>query len=235
MPRTLLLAVVPGDGIGTKSPLRLSRCLMSWPRPRRRLRTHGVRPRCATLACHGGDAAAVGAGRDPRARRDPARRRRRPERPLRRPRARAAAQAAVRARPLRQPAAIELYPWRRDPAGGSRRDRHDRLPRGHRGSIRRQRGWARVGTPARRGDRSQREHGLRRRARRPGSVRARTARPAQEADAGPQEQRLVYAGTCGDARWRRWRRSFRTSLSIPCTSMPQRSSWSPTRAASTSS
>ena len=78
-----------------------------------RFSTHRVRPRRPPLARDGRDAARLGARGDPRPRRDPARRRRRPERPVRRPRARAAAQAALRARPLRQPAPVQAVPGRR--------------------------------------------------------------------------------------------------------------------------
>ena len=53
-----------------------------------------------------------------RPRRDPARRRRRPDRAARRARARPAAQAAVRVRPVREPAPVAAVPGTRSPLAG---------------------------------------------------------------------------------------------------------------------
>ena len=105
--RTINLAVVAGDGIGTEvveqGLLVLDAVLAgsgvgvqttSFDLGARRWHATGE-----TLTDTDLDAI-----RDPR--RDPARRHRRPDRPVGRPRARAAAQAALRARPLRQPAPV---------------------------------------------------------------------------------------------------------------------------------
>ena len=127
--------------------------------------------------------------RDPRARRHPARRDRRPQRAERRARARAAAAAAVRARPVREPAAQPALPGGRDAAGRSRRHRLRRRPGGHRGPVHRQR-WRAAGRhPARGRDRGQRQHGVRRRAGRPGRVRPGAGPAAPPAHPGAQAQR----------------------------------------------
>ena len=91
--------------------------------------TAGADPRSTTTEydlgarrwhAHRRDAPRLGAGGDPRPRRHPARRGRRPRRAERRPRARPAAPAALRPRPLRQPAAGPALPGRRQPAGVER-------------------------------------------------------------------------------------------------------------------
>ncbi len=154
-----------------------------------------------------------------RARRDPARRGRRqaqrPQPAARHPRARPAAQAAVRARPLRQPAPVAgSSPASPSPAGRPRRGRLRRRPRGHRGPLHRQRRRPARRHAGRGRHRGLGQHRLRRRARRPRRLRPRRAPPAQEADAGPQDQRagarrLASGGACSRSRRRAPRRHGR--------------------------
>ena len=184
------LAVVAGDGIGTEvveqGLLALDTALHGGTVT---VVDDGLRPGRAPLARDRRDADGHRPRRDPRARRDPAGRHRRPERAVGRPRARAAAQAAVRARPLREPAPEPALPGRRLAAGQPGRDRLRRRPRGHRGPVRRQRRRDPRGHPARGGQRGQREHRVRRRARGARRVRPRRGPSAQEAHARAQAQR----------------------------------------------
>ena len=91
---------------------------------RREVRADALRPGRRALPRHRRGAARLGARRDPRPRRDPARRgrrqARRPEPAAGHPRARPAAAAALRARPLRQPAAVPDLPGCRLAAGRTR-------------------------------------------------------------------------------------------------------------------
>ena len=91
---------------------------------RRQVRADPLRPRRGALPRHRRGAARLRARRDPRARRHPARRgrrqARRPEPAARHSRARAAAAAALRARPLREPAPLPDLPRRHLAAGRPR-------------------------------------------------------------------------------------------------------------------
>ena len=178
------LAVIPGDGIGvevTEQALRvLTRCCpassrrsTTWARP------DGTGPaRCSRTGARG----------DPRPRRDPARRGRRPVGPLGDAGARPAAPAALRTRPLREPSPGEALPGHDDATRRPAGDRLRRVPGGDRGSLRRQRRRDSQGHPAGTRDRGQHQHRLRRRARRAGRVRSRAFPPAQAPDLGAQEQ-----------------------------------------------
>ena len=107
---------------------------------------------------------------------------------------------------------------------------------GHRGPVRRQRRRRPARHPARDRDRGQRQHGVRRRAGRPGRLRAGPAAAPQAPDAGAQDQRAgATPATSGRGPSTRWRRTSRTSRPTTCTSTRPRSSWSPSPSASTSS
>ena len=132
---------------------------------------------------HRRDAARLGARGAARARRDPARRRRRPvacpagvlERGLLL-RLRFELDHHVNLRPVR------LLPGCRHPARGgeARRHRHGRRPRGHRGAVRRLRRRPAPRHAARGRDRGEPEHAVRRRARRPRRVRPRAGAAAPD-------------------------------------------------------
>ena len=114
MTTSFSLAVVAGDGIGPEVTAQALKVLdVVAQRAGLSFDTHRVRPGRASLARDGRDPARHGARGDPRPRRDPARRGRRPGVPVGRARARPAAAAALRARPLRQPASVEAVPRRR--------------------------------------------------------------------------------------------------------------------------
>ena len=108
-------------------------------------------------------------------------------------------------------------------------------PRGHRGALRRAPAARCARTPRTRWPpRSQPEHRVRRRAGRPGRVRAGHGPAAQAPDAGPQDQRAhPRRRRCGRARSRRSPRSSPRSPSPTSTSTRPRCSSSPTRPGST--
>ena len=131
--------------------------------------------------------------------------------------------AAVRARPLRQPASLAALPGRDLAAGRPRRRRLRRRPRGHRGPVRRQRRPLRA-APRRGGHRGQRQHRVRRRAR-----SCATRSPAREA---PRKQ-LTWCTrptcSCTPGLWSRIVGRGRQGLpevtrSTTCTSTRPRSS-----------
>ena len=239
--QTIQLAVIPGDGIGpevTAEALKVLDAVAAGHdvdvrahrvRPRRRALASPPARRCRTSVLdeiREHDAillGAVGGARD--------------RVPAGRPRARAAAQAALRARPLRQPAPVAgstRVSRRRWPTPG--RDRLRRRPRGHRGPVRRQRRRDPRRHPARGRHRGQRQHGVRRRARRPRRVRpARRRGRARSSRWCTRPTCSSTPATSGSAPSTPWPRSSRTSPSTTCTSTRRRSSWSPTRRASTSS
>ena len=121
----------------------------------------------------------------------------------------------------------KLFPGVPTPLAESGRHRLRRRPRGHRRPLRRQRRRDPRRHAAGSRHRGQPEHRLRCRARRPRRLRPRTGASAQEADAGPQEQRPRPRRPPLEPHGRRRRRpSSRTSPSTTCTSTPPRSSWS---------
>ena len=176
------LAVIRGDGIGPEVVAEGLKVLGAVtgergpkvtdhrvrPRRRRWHATGETLPESVLDELRGHDAILLGAIGDPSV-------------PERRPRARAAAPAALRARPLREPAPRPALPRRQEPAGrgAGRPGRHRlrRRPRGHRGPLRRQRRRAARRHPARDRHRGQRQHRVRRRAR-----RARRLRPRRRPD-----------------------------------------------------
>ena len=148
--------------------------------------------------------------------------------------------AALRPRPLRQPAPGPALPGRGQPAGRragrARRHRLRRRARGHRGPLHRQRRRAAGRHPGRGRDRGQRQHPLRRRARRARRLRPRPGPGAAAPHAGAQAQRADVR-RAPVAPHRRGGRGASSPTSAPttCTSTRRRSSWPPTPAASTSS
>ena len=131
-----------------------------------------------------------------------------------------------------------IFPGVRHPAGrqraGQGRGRLRRRPRGHRGSLHRQRRRPARRHAGRDRHRGQRQHRVRRRARRPRRLRPGPAPAAQEADPGPQDQRPRARRRRVVADRRRGRaRSSPTSRSTTSTSTPRRSSSAPTPRAST--
>ena len=226
------LAVIPGDGIGvevTEQALRVLDAVHA------RRREHALRPRRGALAPHRRDAARLGAGRAARARRDPARRGRRPVRARRACSSAACccgcASSSTTTSTCARPG---CYPGVPTPAGRRPGDRLRGGPRGHRGPVRRQRRRAAQGHAARDRDRGQRQHRVRRRAGRPRRLRARAGPAAQAPDPGAQDQRadprrrpVVPHRRAGGAGVPGRRRSPTS------TSTPRRSTWSPTRAATT--
>ena len=232
---SIRLAVIPGDGIGPEVVDEGLKVLSAAIADEADVATTDVRPGREALARHRRDAAGRRPGRDAHAGRHPARRRRRPGRPERRAGARAAAAAALRARPLRQPAprrgCTRASP-RRWPTPGD--DRLRRGPRGHRGPVRRQRRRGARRHPARDRHRGQRQHRVRRRAGRPGRVPPGRRPPAPHADPGAQAQRADprRAPVAAHRRARSTPTSPR-SPSATSTSTRRPSSWSPTRPGST--
>ena len=117
------------------------------------------------------------------------------------------AQAPLRLRPLRQPASVEAAPRRRDPAGRpaptSTSSSSARAPRARTPATAAR---SAQGTEHEVATEVSREHGVRRRARRPRRVRPRPGPPPQEADAGPQEQRARLRRPPVDEHLRQGRR-----------------------------
>ncbi len=152
-----------------------------------------------------------------------------PEVPPGRDRARAAAHAALRARPLREPA-----PVRRRPEPLQRRRRHDRRPREHRGHLR---GRGRVpaqGHAARGRHAGFGEHAHGRRAVRALRVRARAGARAQAPHARAQDQRAHLRRRPLAAHLRRRRRRVpRRRHRATTTSTPRASTSCRTRVATT--
>ena len=129
------IAVIGGDGIGPEvvaEALKVVAC-------RRRRSRHGrLRPRRRPLPAGRHDPARRGPRGAAGLRRHPARRGRHPGRAARGHRAGPAAEDALRARPVRQPAAVR-------PARAGHR--HGRDPREHRGTYAGEGGFLRKGTP----------------------------------------------------------------------------------------
>ena len=225
------LAVIPGDGIGievTEQALRVLDAVLPGVETThydlgaaRWHRTGEMLPDTVLEELRGHDAILLGAVGDPSV----------PSGVLERG---LLLQAALRARPPREPAPGEALPGRVDSAGRRAGDRLRGRARGHRGSLRGQRRSAAQGHAARDRDRGQRQHRLRRRAGGARRVRPRAGPSAQAPDAGAQEQRphqrrrpVVPHRAAGRRRVPRRRRSPTT------TSTRRRSTWSPTPAATT--
>ena len=232
-PSPLRLALVPGDGIGPEVVAEGAQ------RPRRgRPRAAGVKletteydlgarrwhatgetlPDGVLEELRGHDAILLGAVGDPSV-------------PQRRARARAAAPAALRPRPPRQPAAGPALPGRRRPRSAGEPGDIDFVVvrEGTEGPYVGNGGVVRAGHAARDRHRGQHQHGVRRRAGRARRLRAGPqARPRQHADAGAQDQRARARRRPLGADGRRGRRrSSRTSPPTTCTSTRRRSSSSP--------
>ena len=129
------------------------------------------------------------------------------------PRARAAAAAAVRARPLRQPAAVPDLPRRHLAARRTPGDVDFVVVReGTEGPYTGNGGALRVGTPHEVATEVSRQHGVRRGAGRARRVRPGPAPAPQEADPGPQDQRARPRRRASGRGWSpRSRRSSPTS------------------------
>ena len=147
MSRSINLAVIPGDGIGQEVVAQGLKVLSAVLPQDVKLETkeydlgaqrwHATGetlPDAELDALKKHDAILLGAIGDP-------------SRAVRRAGARAAAQAPLRLRPLRQPASVEALPEHRDPAGRPPRHRLRRRPRGHRGPVHRQRRLASAPAP----------------------------------------------------------------------------------------
>ena len=174
--QTIQLAVIPGDGIGPEVTAEALKVLEQVAAGRdgvkfestrydlgaeRYLATGEVLPDAVLDEIRQHDAILLGAVGG----------RRGQEPPAGHPRAGAAAQAALRARPLREPAPVPDLPGRRLAAGEPGRGRLRGRARGHRGPLHRQRRRPARRHPARDRHRGQRQHRVRRRARRPRRVR----------------------------------------------------------------
>ena len=239
-PVTFNLAVIGGDGIGPGGGRGRAEGARRGHRSRSVL-GHTLRSRREPLAADRRGAARLGAGRAGCRRRDPARRGRRGPGSDRRAQRSAgawpAAQAALRLRPLRQPAAQPAVPRRTDPAGrlGDRRQ-GDRLrggARGHRGPVLRQRRRGPDRYAAGDRHRGQREHRVRGGAGCPGRVRARRPAPEQ-AHLGAQAQRAGQRRRAVEPGVQHGRRGLPgRSAPTTCTWTRRRSSWPPTRPGST--
>ena len=229
-PTAAQLAVIPGDGIGPEVTAEALKVLeVAAPAgvkfeptrydlgAERYLATGEVLPDSVLAEIRG-------------ARRDPARRgrrqARRPEPAAGHPRARPAAAAALRARPLRQPAAVPDLPGRRVARCADPGEVDFVVVReGTEGPYTGNGGALRVGTPHEVATEVSRQHGVRRRARRPRRVRPGPAPAAQEAHPGPQDQRAGARRRGVVADRRRGRRGVpRRRRSTTCTSTRPRSS-----------
>ena len=164
-----------------------------------------------------------------RARRDPARRRRRPDRAARRARARPAAQAAVRLRPVRQPAPVAaLARASTGPLASVKPGEIDFVVvrEGTEGLYAGAGGIAAPGHPGRGRHRGEPQHPARRRAGHPRRVRPRRPPRAAQGHAGAQDQRAdPRRRRCGRARSPRSPPSTPTSPPSTSTSTPRRCSW----------
>ena len=195
-----------------------------------------VRPRRRPVAPHRRGAAGLGAGRAAPARRDPARRGGRPVRALRRAGARAAAAAALRARPLREPAPGQALPGCRHAAGRATRPIDFVVYReGTEGPYAGNGGVLRSAPRTRSRPRSASTP--------PSGSSGSSARRSRRARPRPRKHLtlvhknnvLVYAGDLWFRTLHRVAEEYPDIESPTTTSTPPRSTWSPTRAATTSS
>ena len=230
--QSLDIAVIGGDGIGPEvvaEGLKVLAAVTADGGPK--VDDDRLRPRRAPLARHRRDPAGLGAGGDPRPRRDPARRRRRPGGAQRRPGARACccgcASRSTTTSTCGRPGSTRAWParWRERVAPGDIdfvvvREGTEGPYAGNGGALRRRH-------PARGRHRGQRQHRVRRRARRARRLRPRPGPAAAAPHPGAQAQRAAYAGRPVAPHRRRGRAaSSRTSAPTTCTSTPRRSSWS---------
>ena len=187
--RTIRIAVIGGDGIGPEVVAEAIKVLRAAATDvtidttsydlgaQRWHRTGEILPDTVLSELAGHDAILLGAVGDPTV-------------PERRSRARPAAAAAVRVRPVRQPAAGPALSRRGIPAvrPAGRADRHAGRAGGHRGSVHRGRRHHAERHPRRGGHPGKHQHRLRRRA--GDQVRAAAGRgAAQEADPRAQDER----------------------------------------------
>ena len=182
----------PATASASRSPSRRVQVLDA---VRARRRHDVLRPRRGALAPHRRGAARQRARGTARARRDPARRGRRPVRPVRRARARAAAAScasnSTTTSTCVRPSSI---PGVATPLAGEPAIDFVVVREGTEGPYAGNGGVAAQGHAARDRDRGQRQHRLRRRAGRARRVRARAGASAQAPDAGAQEQRADQRG-----------------------------------------
>ena len=193
MTRTFSLAVVPGDGIGPEVTAQA----LAGPRRRGRSATKSRSSAPSTTSgaerwhATGETLPRLGARGDPRARRDPARRRSATR--ACRPASSSAAccsSCGSRSTTTSTCARRKLYPGRSHAARRIPGDIDFVVVREGTEGPYVGNGGAHARRHAARGrHRGQRQHGVRRRARRPRRLRPRAGPSAQEADAGPQEQR----------------------------------------------
>ena len=229
--QSLDIAVIGGDGIGPEvvaEGLKVLSAVTADGGPK--VTTTEYDLGCPPLARHRRDPARLGAGGDPRPRRHPARRGRRPGRAERRPRAGPAAarcgSPSTTTSTCGRPGSTRAWPARWT-SRGSRPSGIDFVVvrEGTEGPYAGNGGACGSGTPARGRDRGQRQHPLRR-----GARRARRLRPGPGAGAaaphpGAQAQRaLVRRAPVAPDRGRGRRPSSPRSAPTTCTSTRPRSS-----------